>query len=326
MKTTRRIGLVAAVVMIAGVFFALAGVRLDAEPLAGPPFGQGFADHWRDGKAELAGYALTYPRYGELRRGTAVTVFVTEPFSDSLRVKADPGHDGPTFEVVKLNLVQDFQTGIYDYNMMTSVFVPTSPQHDRPAGATSKVSFSSQEWCGHVYAQALFHADRVEHVVHSYFDGEADHSGELDYPADGMAEEALWHWARGLAAPRVEPGGSAEVRVMRSLAWTRLRHVPLRWSDATLHVGEATRSITVPAGEFTVREHTARIGAGDHRRTWTFDVEADAPHRIVRWTRSDGVTAELLGVARMKYWQLNDRGHASLLERLGLTPRPPRTP
>ncbi len=51
-----------------------------------------FWSHWGDGKAELDGYALTQPRYGELREGTAVLIFVTEDFSDSLtRVKADPG-------------------------------------------------------------------------------------------------------------------------------------------------------------------------------------------------------------------------------------------
>ena len=41
-----------------------------------------FWKHWGDGKAELDRYALTQPRYGELRQGTAVLIFVTEDFSD----------------------------------------------------------------------------------------------------------------------------------------------------------------------------------------------------------------------------------------------------
>src|SRR5688500_12843808 len=71
------------------------------------PFGNEFWQHWGDGKAELAAYELIMPRYGELRSGTAVTIFVTEPFSDSLRVKADPGRhpDSDVFQVMKLNLV-----------------------------------------------------------------------------------------------------------------------------------------------------------------------------------------------------------------------------
>ena len=81
-----------------------------------------FWDVWGDGKAELAAYDLTYPRYGESREGVAVTIFVTETFSDSMRVKADPGlhPKSDEFPVMKLNLVEDFPTGIYDYNLMTS--------------------------------------------------------------------------------------------------------------------------------------------------------------------------------------------------------------
>src|SRR3990172_8676829 len=61
-----------------------------------PSFGasasaQDFWMHWGDGKAELNGYSLKQPRYGTLRSGTAVLVFVTEDFSDASRVKAEPG-------------------------------------------------------------------------------------------------------------------------------------------------------------------------------------------------------------------------------------------
>ena len=55
-----------------------------------------FWTHWGDGKAELDGYALTQPRYGAPRAGTAVMIFVTEDFSDSARVKADPGKHPPS--------------------------------------------------------------------------------------------------------------------------------------------------------------------------------------------------------------------------------------
>ena len=56
-----------------------------------PAYGDAFWKHWGDGRAELAAYDLETPRYGEPRRGVAVAIFVTETFSSSLRVKADPG-------------------------------------------------------------------------------------------------------------------------------------------------------------------------------------------------------------------------------------------
>src|SRR5260221_4765220 len=120
--------------------------------LSSPAFAQDFWAHWGDGKAELNGYRLTQPRYGSPRAGTAVLIFVTEDFSDSLRVKADPGKHpaSDVYPVMKLNAVRDFQTGIYDYNILTSTFLRVA------AGwPVAKVSFSSQEWCGDVYHQIV---------------------------------------------------------------------------------------------------------------------------------------------------------------------------
>ena len=81
-----------------------------------------FWEQWGDGQAELNGYELVQPRYGEERRGVAVLVFVTETFTDADRVKSDGGHDDE-YPVMKLNDMRDFQTGIYDYHAMTSSFV-----------------------------------------------------------------------------------------------------------------------------------------------------------------------------------------------------------
>jgi len=100
-----------------------------------PAFDAAFWKQWGDGQAELSGYDLTFPRYGQLRRGVAVTIFVTETFSNTLRVKADPGKHPPSdeFPVMKLNLIEDYQTGVYDYNDMTSSFVALAPVNGRPA-------------------------------------------------------------------------------------------------------------------------------------------------------------------------------------------------
>ncbi len=64
--------------------------------LAAPAGAQDFWKHWGDGQAEVNGYRLTQPRYGAARAGTAVYVFVTEGFSDRLRVKATRADTRPT--------------------------------------------------------------------------------------------------------------------------------------------------------------------------------------------------------------------------------------
>lgn len=289
-----------------------------------PAFGAAFWEHWGDGRAELAGYDLVTPRYGEERRGTAVAIFVTEPFHEGSRVKAEAVGPG-TFQVLKLNLVQDFPTGIYDYNLMTSAFVALEPAAGLPAGAPAKVSFSAQEWCGHVYEQAVFGETGVDLSLHSYFEGEADRASRLK-GGPGLSEDALLLWARGLAGPVVAPGETATAPVLTSLERSRLRHREVAWEEAELSRSDDSREVTVPGGTFEVEEARAVVRGETGERTWTFFVETAEPRRIVAWETSDGERAELLGSDRLPYWELNGPGGEEYLERLGLRPRGARTP
>ena len=88
-----------------------------------------FGSYWHDGRAELDGYSLRISRYGQPRSGIGVMIYVTEPFSESKRVKVDDPSKNPadTFDALKLNIVRDFQTGIYDYNTMVGVVKRSDP-------------------------------------------------------------------------------------------------------------------------------------------------------------------------------------------------------
>lgn len=289
-----------------------------------------FWDYWSDGKAEVTGYDLTIPRYRDLRHGTAVAVFVTETFSNAVRVKANRGKhpDADQFPVMKLNLVEDFATGIYDYNVMLSSFVALEAVNARPAGWLTKTSFSSQEWCGHVYSQLLFDPRRIRHSLHSYFDGEQDRQGTLPYPENGISEDALWFWARGLAAPKLEPGESVQAPLLMSLQESRFTHRPVAWRPGTLSRSSGTERVSVPAGDFAVEKWVADVETGRDgtRRSRIFYVEAAEPHRIIRWESSDGEVAQMLAGERLEYWRMNGSEYAAAVEKLGLSPRPARTP
>lgn len=288
-----------------------------------PSYDKAFWSTWGDGQSELAGYDLTIPRYNQPRRGVAVTIFVTETFSNSARVKADPGKHAASdeFPVMKLNLVKDYQTGVYDYNEMTSSFVALQPVNGRAAGSPSKIAFSRQEWCGQTYHQLLFDATTIRAVRHSYFDGDADQQRELDYAVNGIPEDALMHWARGMAAPALAAGESRAVPLLPALV--SMKGVDAKWITATLSRSAKPQSITVPAGAFVVEAMGVRM---PDKQTRTFYVEQAAPHRIVKWESSTGEHAEMLKSDRMKYWQMNAEGYESALSRLGLSRRPPRTP
>ena len=85
-----------------------------------------FGDYWYQGKAELTSYDLEQARYGEIHPGHAVLIFVTEDFSRSKHVKLDrPQSAGDdAVKVLKLNFMKKFNTGIYPYSMMSSMFTP----------------------------------------------------------------------------------------------------------------------------------------------------------------------------------------------------------
>ncbi len=274
--------------------------------------------HWGDGQAELSGYDLTYHRYGESRKGVAVAIFVTETFSSSERVKADPGRhpEDDEYPVMKLNLVQDFPTGVYDYNMMTSAFLQLSGANGRGPGTLTKSSFTSQEWCGHVYHQLLFDESAIRETAHSYFDGEGDRDATLLYPSDGVSADALLFWARGLAAPLLTAGEEVEVPFLPSLERARLDHRPLEWTRATLSRSAETKKVKVPAGTFEVITASAELVDG---LRYDFEVEVAAPHRIIRWSTNRGDQAVLRGSERLAYWQLNGPGGERSLRKLGLT-------
>ena len=266
---------------------------------------------WWDGRAELNGYRLTVSRYGEERRGTAVLVYVTEPFSESKRVKVDDPESNAedVVQVLKLNLIRDFQTGIYDYNTMLSVFSRTD------AFAPMKISFSSQEWCGQVYEELLFGKGSVHGFYASYFEGESGPREVVAMP-NGVAEDNLFILLRGLRHDYLQPGEMVVVQLLPSAFHDRLLHRPLAWVTASIARERETKTITVPAGTFESMVYVVKIGD----RAGTYYVENAYPHRLIRWEMLPDVKAELLGSDRLKYWTLHHEGNESYLEKLGLKP------
>jgi len=277
---------------------------------AGVARGDDFGDHWYDGKAELDGYRLKVSRYGQERQGTAVMIYVTEPFSESKRVKVNDADANPddTFNVLKLNLVRDFQTGIYDYNTMVSVFSRVTDF------SPVKLTFSSSEWCGQVYEELIFHDKIINGHYYSYFE---DESGprKLDRPAGSVSEDNLYILLRGLRGPYLEPGASRTLKLLPSVFFGRLSHKPLAWADATIEHLVDTESVEVPAGRFETTVYTLEVSDG---RKGTFYIEREYPHRIVKWSMLPDIEGVLTGSDRLAYWRLNGNGNESYLEKLGL--------
>jgi hypothetical protein len=312
----------ALVALVAGLCWPGPAALVSGAPGVAEPT---FESHWQDGRAELAGYVYHVTRYGEPRTGQAVMITVTEPFSESKRVKVDSPakNPGDTFEALKMNIVRDFQTGIYDYNTMTSVFVRSRDF------SPVKISFSSAEWCGHVYEELLFDGRTVRQSLRSYFEGESgDHS--IPWPGNAVSEDQLFILVRGLRGEYLAPGASRSLSLLPGSLWRRLAHRPLAAVAATIERAAKPERVTVSAGVFLTDYYEVRIGGSRKGSIW---VERAAPHRIVRWAWMSmaerdqrggeaAEAAELTGSSRLPYWKLLANGQESYLKSLGLQPQP----
>lgn len=271
--------------------------------------GPNFWSHWGDGKAELSGYTITTPRYGSLRKGELVLIYVTEDIDQRTRIKDDRGKtpQNRRVPVLKLNSSLKFLTGIYPYSVMTSVFAPIRPLVARERFAPVKISFSAQEWCGHVFG--IWHSDAKQLVqtLLSYFSSEGETRTTLTTAPGTLYEDALLIQLRELDGP-FNGGKSWEGMLVRH-AWSfRRRHVPVSAVAATITRREI-RHGGKPATEF-------RLAAGSYTRT--FIVERDTPRRILSWTTSEGERAVLRKSARLPYWKLNHPGEERYRKQIGL--------
>lgn len=280
-----------------------------------------FWKQWGDGQAEVAAYDLVIPRDNELRRGVAVSIFMTENFSNTRRVKADASKNsaselGP---VMKLNLMKDFRTGIYDYHDMLSAFGALAPTNGRPAGVLTKVVYSRQEWRGSTFNMALLDKSRVKITSHNYAVGESDQQRELAMQPNAMTEDGLWFWVRGWAQPVLGPG---DVKALPYLTSAEPGKDLLQWTNVQLKRAPLTKKITVDGQTLDADLYTAQVMNGVRK---DFYVERGGQRRILRWDFSTGERGQLIKSARLKYWELNGKGGEAALKQLGLLPRPPRT-
>jgi len=222
-------------------------------------------------------------------------------------IKDDAG-DVPASErinVMKLNNVLKFQTGIYPYSVMTSVFAPV----DGRAGerfAPAKITMSAQEWCGHVYQKVIPAPESFANELRSYFHADGERNATVKAPPGALFEDALLIQLRELDGP-FAGGKDWSGTIVPSLWSQRKRHAALDPLPATIHREDANRNGT-PVTRFTLSYGAAGT---------TYDVEKGPPRRVLSWKTKDGDEARLLKTTRLPYWTLNGPGDEAYLRELG---------
>jgi len=258
---------------------------------------QEFKDYWYSGNAEITSYKLEQARYGEIRDGHAVLIYVTEDFNSEKQVKAD-NQNSDNVSVLKLNATKKFNTGIYPYSIMQSTFYPISnKQH------ALKVTSSMQEWCGHVYAQ-LNNRNKFEVTSHSYFESESDQVFKLD---KAILENELWTQLR--IDPSSLPEG--ELMIIPSFEYGRMKHVDIKPYKA----------------EATYEGNLYTLNYPELNRTLTIHFNHKFPYDILGWEESFksgfGENAKQLTTKatkltsiKSKYWSKNSNADENLRKTL----------
>ena len=267
------------------------------------PISEEFKKYWYAGDAEITSYELEQSRYGEIRKGKAVLIYVTEPFLKDKQVKAE-GNNLDNIPVLKLNSTKNYLTGIYPYSIMSSSFYPV-----KDSGHAIKVSFSAQEWCGQVYAQ-LNNREQFEIMSHSYFESEGDQQLKLE---KNILENELWNKIR--ISPDELPVG--EIKIIPSLEYIRLSHSKLKPYSATV-------TLTEKEGV-----KTYQINYPELDRMLKINFRSSFPYYIESWsdtfnsgfgTKAKKMTSTGTKIKTLKtpYWRQNSNSYLPLRDTLGL--------
>jgi len=257
-------------------------------------------DFWFSG-AEINRYELTQMRYGESHPGHAEFIFVTEPFLTDEQVKNESG-GSPSTDVLKLNTLRTFNTGIYSYRTMTSTFQPIDLDTFPHA---LKTNTSVQDWCGQAFQQLNRTDNGWRGELRSYFQKEGDEDFEL---GDFHLEDELWIQLR--LDPSKLPLGKIEL--VPGAVYTRFTHKPIQADKAStrleVHGKQSTYSV-----EYSSLPRKLEI---------TFDTEF--PHIIRQWKEVEpsGTTKATLThrIMNSEYWSEHRAADAPIRKKLGLAP------
>ncbi|MDZ7877327.1 MAG: hypothetical protein U5L45_06645 [Saprospiraceae bacterium] len=269
-----------------------------------------FNAYWFAGKAELASYDLKIDRYDEPRKGYAAFVFVTEDLSKTRHVKLDnPDKAGDDrVPVLKLNAITRFQTGIYDYSLMSSLFTPIDVvKMPHSLKATTTV----QDWCGHVFTQMDYVKNNTYKVSqYSYFEMEGDKVFDTEEPVPPsrgvLLEDEIF------TRLRINPASLPEkAMIIPNLTFTRLRHKPVTASAATISFKDMEEGLRL-----------CTVNYPDLKRRVEISFEAAFPHKIKSFAEFDGdkemSRGTLIKSMMSDYWNKHDNQSDYMREMLGL--------
>ena len=276
------------------LLFSLFALACSAEKQISKP---SFKQYWYEQGAEINRFELKQMRYGEKRQAEMTMIFVTEPLNTTRQVKSDVPSGKNVVSGFKLNVMRKFNTGVYPYSTMTSVFT----EMDSPLNPM-KITFSAQEWCGMVYHQLNQKGGKWLSRHYSYFETEGDQEKTLNLV---FVEDGLLNLIR--LDPSKLPVG--DVKIIPSLFFIRLSHQDIKVYQALAESKPGEYKLTYP----------------NLKRELSIYYETDFPYKITSWKETrisrkgerEITTAKNVMVKMMPYWEKNSLKDEVLRKELG---------
>ncbi|HMG15504.1 MAG TPA: hypothetical protein VK590_08665 [Saprospiraceae bacterium] len=267
--------------------------------------------YWYQGKAEVNSYDLQQERYGTIRPGHAILIFVTEDFLTDKQVKNESYTDKQSTLVLKHNLIRRFTTGLYDYSLMSSVF---SPLYNISKPNALKITTTLQDWCGTSSVQLNKRDEKWKVSLRSYFEKENDQDFNID---NVYTEDELLNLIR--IAPGKLPIGNIEVLPMLQSA------LMLHWPITANQVKASLKDYK--GTDFkakNLRVYTLEFMAINRSVSYIF--ERESPYKIVGWTETyngkDGkvltTKATIHNSSLEAYWTENKPGNEKMRAPFGI--------
>jgi hypothetical protein len=277
------------VLIYAGVFI---GCLLG---LSGASKGEAFFEnaYWNSGKAEFQVYEATVKKYDVNRKATVKLIMVKEPFDPVRLVKT--GREEDSVNMVKLNMIQQIPTGIYDYFQMASIFF------ERSTGRILKYTMTSQDGCGNTFMEYRRREGKHLFHYHSYFDDQGDLETILE---DG--ELTFYDSLPVVLRFRLTQAGEYRLNIMDSL-------ISNKWIPLTIREGlvrnrsEEGRKV---GGKTYPRVFISEVRRGEQKDLLVF--EAEYPYRLLEWRKADGDKMMLNQSHFLYYWRYTEPNDLSL--------------
>lgn len=136
--------------------------------------------------------------------------------------------------------------------------------------------------------------------MHSYFQNEGDQKRSLKLPSNAAYEENLPIWIRELYGEALKPGQKRDVQILPSSWFLRAAHQKADFQSGWIlkEEGETLKSTN---GAALTWRWTWQVG----NRKETYWVEKSYPHRILKWSSTDGGKGEIIKTLRVPYWSLH---------------------